>query len=100
MASTAGSTTEEMTRRAKITSGATMSGGTNQIPLFLDCSWYGAGPLDIDYPPEYEGHTASGTGDWRDNKMRRFCLNRHAAAMTDSKRKRFDAPHLASCANS
>jgi len=55
--------------------------GTNQIPLFLDCSWYGAGPLEIDYPPEYEGHTDSGTGDWRDNNMRRFCLNRHAAAM-------------------
>ena len=54
--------------------------GTNQIPLFLDCSWYGAGPLDIDYPPEYEGHTASGTGDWRGDNMRRFCLNRHAAA--------------------
>jgi len=48
--------------------------GTNKIPLFLDCSWYGAGPLDIDYPPD------SGTGDWRDNNMRRFCLNRHGAA--------------------
>ena len=55
--------------------------GTNQIPLFLDCSWYGGGPHDIDYPPEYEGHTSSGTGDWRDNNMRRFCLNRHGAAM-------------------
>jgi len=54
--------------------------GTNQIPLFLDCSWYGGGPLDVDYPPEYEGHTDSGTGNWRDNNMRRFCLNRHAAA--------------------
>ena len=37
--------------------------GTNQIPLFLDCSWYGAGPLDIDYPPEYQGHTSSGTSE-------------------------------------
>ena len=54
--------------------------GTNQIPLFLDCSWYGGGPLDIDFPPEYQGHTASG-GHWRDNNMRRFCLNRHGAAM-------------------
>lgn len=54
--------------------------GTNQIPLFLDCSWYGAGPLDIDYPPEYEGHTASGTGHWRGDNMRRVCLNRHSTA--------------------
>jgi len=53
--------------------------GTNQIPLFLDCSWYGAGPLHYDNPPEYEGHTASGTGDWRGDNMRRFCLNRHNA---------------------
>lgn len=55
--------------------------GTNQIPLFHDCSWYGAGSLDIDYPPEYQGQTDSGTGDWRDNNMRRVCLNRHGAAM-------------------
>ncbi|MFH1882058.1 MAG: type II secretion system protein [Planctomycetota bacterium] len=54
--------------------------GTNQIPLFLDCSWYGAGPLDYDLPPEYEGHTESGTGHWRGDNMRRFCLNRHNAA--------------------
>jgi prepilin-type N-terminal cleavage/methylation domain-containing protein len=54
--------------------------GTNQIPLFLDCSWYGAGPLDYDYPPEYEGHTESSTGHWRGDNMRRFCLNRHNAA--------------------
>ena len=54
--------------------------GTNQIPLFMDCSWYGAGPLDYDLPPEYEGHTESGTGDWRGDNMRRVCLNRHNAA--------------------
>ncbi|MFH1716688.1 MAG: type II secretion system protein [Planctomycetota bacterium] len=53
---------------------------TSQIPLFLDCSWYGAGPLHFDVPPQYEGHTASGTGDWRGDNMRRFCLNRHGAA--------------------
>lgn len=53
----------------------------NQIPLFLDCSWYGGGPLHYDNPPEYEGHTASGTGHWRGDNMRRFCLNRHSAAM-------------------
>ena len=55
--------------------------GTHQIPLFLDSSWYGSGPLDIDNPPEFEGHTASETGDWKDDNMRRFCLNRHGAAM-------------------
>jgi len=54
--------------------------GTNQIPLFLDCSWYGAGPLHYDMPPEYDGHTQSGTGHWRGDNMRRVCLNRHNAA--------------------
>ena len=52
----------------------------SQIPLFLDCSWYGGGPLHYDSPPEYEGHTASGTGHWRGDNMRRFCLNRHNGA--------------------
>jgi prepilin-type N-terminal cleavage/methylation domain-containing protein len=51
--------------------------GTDRIPLFQDCSWYGAGPLHYDSPPQYEGETDSGTGDWRDNNMRRVCLNRH-----------------------
>ena len=54
--------------------------GTNNIPLFQDCSWYGAGPDDIDMPPEYDGHTASTTGYWRDDNMRRVGLNRHNAA--------------------
>ncbi len=54
--------------------------GTNYIPLFQDCSWYGAGPLHIDAPPEYDGHTASTTGHWRDDNMRRVCLNRHNSA--------------------
>lgn len=54
--------------------------GTNFIPLFQDCSWYGAGPLDIDLPPEYDGHTASTTGHWRGDNMRRVCMNRHNAA--------------------
>ena len=54
--------------------------GLNNIPLFQDCSWYGAGPLHIDRPPEYEGHTDSGTGHWRGDNMRRVCLNRHNAA--------------------
>ena len=51
--------------------------GPHRIPLFQDCSWYGAGPLHYDIPPEFEGQTESGTGDWRDNNMRRVCLNRH-----------------------
>ncbi len=54
--------------------------GANLIPLFQDCSWYGAGPLDFDQPPEYEGHTESSTGHWRGDNMRRVCLNRHNAA--------------------
>ena len=54
--------------------------GTSQIPLFQDCSWYGAGPLDIDMPAEYEGQTASTTGQWRDDNMRRVGLNRHNTA--------------------
>jgi len=54
--------------------------GLNNIPLFQDCSWYGAGPLHIDFPPDYEGHTASTTGHWRGDNMRRVCLNRHNAA--------------------
>jgi len=54
--------------------------GLNNIPLFQDCSWYGAGPDDVDFPPEYEGHTGSTTGHWRDDNVRRVCLNRHNAA--------------------
>jgi hypothetical protein len=54
--------------------------GASKIPLFQDCSWYGAGPLDHDLPPEYEGHTESSTGHWRGDNMRRVCLNRHNAA--------------------
>jgi len=53
---------------------------TDRIPLFQDCSWYGAGPLDFDLPPEYDGDTASSTGHWRGDNMRRVCLNRHNAA--------------------
>jgi prepilin-type N-terminal cleavage/methylation domain-containing protein len=52
---------------------------TNRIPLFMDCSWYGAGPLHYDNPPQYEGDTESGTGNWRGDNMRRVCLNRHNA---------------------
>jgi hypothetical protein len=54
--------------------------GLSNIPLFQDCSWYGAGPLHIDFPPEYEGQTASTTGHWRGDNMRRVCLNRHSSA--------------------
>ena len=54
--------------------------GLNNIPLFQDCSWYGAGPLDIDLPPEFEGQTASTTGHWRGDNMRRVGLNRHNTA--------------------
>ena len=53
---------------------------TSQIPLFQDCSWYGAGPQDVDLPPEYEGQTASTRGDWRVDNMRRVCMNRHNSA--------------------
>jgi len=55
--------------------------GTDQIPLFMDCSWYGAGPLHFDKPPEYDGHIQSSTGHWKGDNMRRVCLNRHNAAM-------------------
>jgi prepilin-type N-terminal cleavage/methylation domain-containing protein len=54
--------------------------GTDQIPLFMDCSWYGAGPTHFDDPPEYDGDTSTG-GNWRNNNMRRVCLNRHNASM-------------------
>lgn len=51
----------------------------NEIPLFGDCRWYGAGPLDIDLPPEFPGQDT--VTHWRDNNMRRFCLDRHVGKM-------------------
>ena len=54
----------------------------HQIPLFGDCRWYGAGPLDVDLPPEYPGQGT--VTHWRDNNMRRFCLDRHVGKMNSA----------------
>ncbi len=50
----------------------------HRIPMFLDCSWYGAEPLHPDLPPQFEGDI---DGTYRNNSMRRFALNRHKGAI-------------------
>ena len=52
----------------------------SRIPLFGDCRWYGAGPLDVDLPPEFPGQGT--VTHWRDNNMRRFGLDRHVRKMS------------------
>ena len=50
----------------------TVKGGA-KIPLFLDCIWKKAWPLDDEGPPPQE----DGGGD----RMRKFCINRHNGAI-------------------
>ena len=52
--------------------------GTQWIPLFADCSWYGGRPFQHDSPPEFPGQQPA---QWTVDNMRRFCLDRHASAM-------------------
>ncbi len=47
--------------------------GGNNIPLFLDCWFWCAGPENDDTPPSYEGERF----DPHTNSMNRFCINRH-----------------------
>ena len=49
--------------------------GTNQIPLFLDCSWYGGWAFHYDSPPENEGQIRDLISPT--DGIRRFCLDRH-----------------------
>jgi len=44
------------------------------IPLFLDCTWFGSCPEPFDQPPEFEGNSQVGVGG---SSMKRFCINRH-----------------------
>ena len=50
----------------------------HRIPMFLDCSWYGAEPLHPDLPPQFDGDIGN---TYKNNSMRRFCLNRHQGAI-------------------
>lgn len=48
--------------------------GTGNIPLILDCQWFGGWPRHDNTPPDYDGQ------DWGfdpEDMMRRFCINRH-----------------------
>ncbi|MBN1359443.1 MAG: type II secretion system protein [Sedimentisphaerales bacterium] len=47
--------------------------GASQIPLFMDCWFFGGWPDDDDPPPTFDGQKL--TDD--ENAMNRFCLNRH-----------------------
>jgi len=53
--------------------------GTNQIPVFADCMWYGGGPRHVDEPPNFPDEGTG--GHWTLNNMRRFCLDRHIGAV-------------------
>lgn len=53
--------------------------GTNRIPVFADCMWYGGGPRHVDEPPNYRDESTG--GHWTLNNMRRFCLDRHIGAV-------------------
>ncbi|MBN2314908.1 MAG: prepilin-type N-terminal cleavage/methylation domain-containing protein [Sedimentisphaerales bacterium] len=54
--------------------------GTDRVPLFQDCTWYGKAPLDIDIPPQYNGNILSDDEAWETDNMRAVCLNRHNGA--------------------
>ena len=51
--------------------------GTANIPMFLDCDWYQAGPAHTDEPPQQEGDTIEGGYGRGVNEMKRLCINRH-----------------------
>ena len=47
--------------------------GNANIPLFMDCWFWCAGPENDDTPPSYDGERF----DPHTNSMNRFCINRH-----------------------
>jgi prepilin-type N-terminal cleavage/methylation domain-containing protein len=47
--------------------------GGSQIPLFLDCWFFCAGPENDDSPPSFDGDRIAP----HTNSMNRFCINRH-----------------------
>ena len=49
------------------------------VPVFLDCATIGGDPIEINPPPEYEGHLHPGSYDV--TCMGRFCVNRHDASV-------------------
>lgn len=50
----------------------------NNIPVFLDGTWYDAWPLHTDNPPAYDGEVNVGNFGTRD-EMKQFCISRHGA---------------------
>jgi prepilin-type N-terminal cleavage/methylation domain-containing protein/prepilin-type processing-associated H-X9-DG protein len=53
---------------------ADVKGTTNNIPLILDCQWYGGWPRHDNTPPLWDGQP---WGVDHTDMMRRFCINRH-----------------------
>jgi prepilin-type N-terminal cleavage/methylation domain-containing protein len=53
--------------------------GASQIPLFLDCWFFGGWPDDTDTAPATDGRESRLSGDG--DSMGRFCINRHQAAI-------------------
>lgn len=49
----------------------------NQVPLFMDCWFWCAGPENNDPPPAYDGEIVTG----HTNSMNRVCMDRHAGAI-------------------
>ena len=64
-------------RNLKCWQSPNVQGGDN-IPLFMDCSYYCADPYDTDEPPAHEADTFTGSSA---NEMKRFCVNRHNGAI-------------------
>ena len=58
--------------------------GASRVPLFLDCVYVDAYPLDTDEPldfepPSYEWN--NGWGDWSFQATRLFCIDRHSGGI-------------------
>jgi prepilin-type N-terminal cleavage/methylation domain-containing protein/prepilin-type processing-associated H-X9-DG protein len=53
-----------------------VKGGAGNIPVLLDCLYVDAFPLHTDEPPLLP-EVDHGSGDWADNAMQLFCIDRH-----------------------
>lgn len=49
------------------------------VPVFADCATIGGDPIEINPPPEYEGHLHPGS--YETTCMSRFCIDRHNGAV-------------------
>jgi len=59
--------------------GPDIKGDRNNMPLFFDCIWTDAWPVDISPPPPWSGY--SQMTDSTNTQMQRVCINRHSGAI-------------------